>query len=72
MSVVVLLGDCVFYIILTWYFDILISSNRGRGESIFFPLKRLYKLIVKNDHNKKKIMSTGIDLTKNQNYMLQD
>jgi hypothetical protein len=30
-STVVLLGDCVFYILLTWYFDILIASNRGRG-----------------------------------------
>lgn len=30
-STIILLADCLFYILLTWYFDILIASNRGRG-----------------------------------------
>ncbi len=47
LSVVVLLCDCVFFIVLTWYFDILVASNRGRGESVFFPIKWLYKFIVR-------------------------
>jgi len=30
-SMVILYGDVVFYIILAWYFDHIIASNRGRA-----------------------------------------
>ena len=38
----IMFADAAFFIILTWYFDNVISSNRGRGSSPLFPI---YKLI---------------------------
>lgn len=71
-SVGVMFGDCIFFILLAWYFDILIASNRGRGESIFFPIKNLYKLIFRPKNNRRKVMDNNLDMTKNPNYLLQD
>ena len=48
VSMAILFGDCVFFLILTWYFDHVITSNRGRGESPFFPIKRLIRCFVKD------------------------
>jgi hypothetical protein len=31
ISMVILFGDALFFIILTWYFDHVVESNRGRG-----------------------------------------
>lgn len=69
-STLVLLGNCIFYVLLTWYFDILIASNRGRGESVFFPFKWLYRFMFKKSQQRKVL--TSMDLTKNPKYLLQD
>jgi hypothetical protein len=50
----------------------LIASNRGRGESIFFPFKRLYRFITRPKSQQRTTINQGIDLTKNPNYLLQD
>ena len=42
---VALFGDVVFFIILTWYFDHVAESNRGKGESPLFPFIKIKKLI---------------------------
>ena len=44
---IILFADCLFYLALTWYFDHVVASNRGRGESPFFPFIRLYRCFVK-------------------------
>jgi hypothetical protein len=31
ISMVILFGDALFFIILTWYFDHVVESNRGRS-----------------------------------------
>lgn len=43
-SMGVLFGDAVLFAILTWYFDNVVSSNRGRGDSPLFPIYRLIAL----------------------------
>ena len=45
----VLYADAAIFAILAWYFDHIISSNRGRGESPFFPIKKLINLFKKKD-----------------------
>lgn len=52
LSMVALFGDIAFYIILTWYFDHVIESNRGRGESPFFPFIKIKNLIMRNRQRK--------------------
>lgn len=42
-SMLILYGDIIFFMILTWYFDHVISSNRGRGEPIYYPLNKILK-----------------------------
>jgi len=37
-----LLVDSFYYFVLMWYFDHVVSSNRGRDESYFFFLKAKY------------------------------
>ena len=72
-SMGVLFGDALFFIILTWYFDHVMDSNRGRGESIFFPFKALYKLFG-GGKNKiaNKARAEPIDELRNPNFLLQD
>jgi len=67
----VLFADCLFFILLAWYFDILIASNRGRGQSVFFPFKKLYRLCFKKP-GQKKMPTIDQDVSNNPNYLLQD
>ncbi len=34
--------DCIFYFVLAWYFDNVVSSNRGKDESRTFFLNKDY------------------------------
>jgi hypothetical protein len=43
-SMWILYADAALYALLTWYFDHIISSNRGRGESPLFPIYKIIKL----------------------------
>lgn len=58
-SMFILYGDAILFAILAWYFDHIISSNRGRGDSIFFPIKDLAKLL---GYKKKKQKTTLINI----------
>jgi len=40
----VYIGNCLFYGILTWYFDHVVSSNRGKDESPLFLFSKNYIL----------------------------
>lgn len=44
-SMGILYGDALFFIILSWYFDNVVSSNRGRGKSPIFFVYELIALI---------------------------
>jgi len=44
-SMAVLFGDCLFFMLLTCYFDHVISSNRGRSEPLYFPLNKLFRFL---------------------------
>ncbi len=48
----VLLTNAVFYACLAWYFDNVLSSNRGRGDSVFFPFIRVAKVLGYNSEKK--------------------
>jgi hypothetical protein len=39
--------------ILTWYFDHIIASNRGRADSLFFPFKKCFNLFKKPKFHRK-------------------
>jgi len=54
----VLYGDAIFFAILAWYFDNVISSNRGRGDSLLFPIHRLINLFK----SKNKIRKNAFEL----------
>lgn len=41
-SILILALDIVFYAVLAWYFDHVVESNRGRGDSIIFFLKKSF------------------------------
>jgi hypothetical protein len=51
VSMLVLLADGLFFIILTFYFDHVVESNRGRGESPLFPIYKITKLFSKSSNN---------------------
>lgn len=70
-SMFILFADAAFFIALTWYFDHVVESNRGRGESPFFPFIKIFKLF-KKDRKKARIIPTGIDQLRNPNFVLQD
>jgi hypothetical protein len=40
----VMFGNAALFGILTWYFDNVIPSNRGRGKSFLFPIYELLAL----------------------------
>jgi len=44
-SMFILYGDAIFFALLAWYCDNVVASNRGRGDSLFFPFHRLLKLL---------------------------
>jgi hypothetical protein len=48
VSVLILLCDSVVFIVLTWYFDRVVESNRGRSDSPLFPLLAILKLFRKS------------------------
>jgi hypothetical protein len=56
-SMFILYADAALYALLAWYFDNVISSNRGRGESLLFPIHRLLKLL---GMKKKQKVNAGI------------
>jgi hypothetical protein len=41
-STAILFGDCLFFMVLTYYFDHVVASNRGRSEPPYFPLNRIF------------------------------
>jgi hypothetical protein len=45
---VILFLDCLFFVILTWYFDHVIESNRGRNDSLLFPFLKIINKFKKN------------------------
>ena len=51
-SMLILYGDVLFFIILTWYFDHTIAANRGRGEPFYYPFNKLTKLFRKSKTKK--------------------
>lgn len=71
ISMIYLFADCAFFIVLTWYFDHVVESNRGRGDSPLFPFVKIYNFFKKN-RDQKKIIPSGIDQLRNPNFMLQD
>lgn len=54
----ILFGNVLFYIILTWYFDHTIASNRGRAEPFYFPFNRIAKYFKINQPSAVPIDST--------------
>ena len=40
----IMFGDAALFLILAWYFDNIVSSNRGRGNSILYPIYDLISL----------------------------
>ena len=59
---------CFFYLVIAWYFDNVMASNRGHGQPIYFFLNPHYwlkdclrKLMEKNKPKNRKV-STMIDL----------
>jgi hypothetical protein len=40
----ILFADAFLFALLAWFFDNVIASNRGRSESLLFPIYRLMKL----------------------------
>lgn len=45
---VILFGDCLFYMALAWYFDNTIASNRGRAEPFYYPINKIVACFRKN------------------------
>jgi hypothetical protein len=70
ISMVILLLDCIFYILLTWYFDHIIESNRGRNDSLFFPIKMILNLFKKSER-KRMAFDIGVEHLKKANYIIQ-
>lgn len=71
VSMIILFASGVFFIILTWYFDHVVESNRGRSDSPLFPFKRLINLFKGKDR-KRRIIPTGVDQLRSQNFILQN
>lgn len=63
-SMFILYADAAFFALLAWYCDNVVASNRGRGDSLFFPIHRLGKLLFKE--KKKEKINFGMIL-KNRN-----
>jgi hypothetical protein len=43
----IMFADATLFLILSWYFDNVIASNRGRGNSFLFPIYDLIDLVRK-------------------------
>lgn len=56
----ILYADAALYALLAWYFDNVISSNRGRGDSFLFPFHRLIKCFKKSKVEKNKVFLKGL------------
>ena len=46
-SMGVLYADAALFIVLAWYFDHVVASNRGRGASFFFPIHAVINFFKK-------------------------
>ena len=68
----ILFGDMLFFIILTWYFDRVIESNRGRGESPLFPFIAIKNLFFKPKEKAHTAIPETLDQLKNPNYIAKD
>ncbi len=68
----ILFGDALLFIILTWYFDHVNESNRGRGDSFLFPFKRVYQFFVKNKKKSNKVAKHEESAYKSANYLVHD
>lgn len=49
ISMLIILADGALFVLLTWYFDNIIASNRGRGNSPLFPFISIYKRLFKKN-----------------------
>lgn len=67
-SVYVLLANIAFYVVLTWYFDHVVQSNRGGTYSYWFFLQKSFWM--KTSKKKKKEMS--VDDLRNPAYNIRD
>lgn len=56
-SMGVLYADTAFFAILAWYFDNIVSSNRGRAKSPLFPIYSLINLFKKEQEKPRNIGS---------------
>jgi len=56
-SMWILFADAALFILLTWYFDIVLESNRGRGDSPFFPFIKIWKKFMKKEERVRAIPS---------------
>lgn len=62
-SMGILYADAVFFLILAWYFDNIVASNRGRGKSPIFFVYELRNMIV-GEPEKKSLKNTILLKTK--------
>jgi ATP-binding cassette subfamily A (ABC1) protein 5 len=46
-SMGIMFADAALFLILAWYFDNVVASNRGRADSFLFPIYDLINLIRK-------------------------
>jgi hypothetical protein len=70
LSMVILFLDCLFFVVLTWYFDHIVESNRGRNDPLLFPLKKVIEWLRKGRKNKE-VIDLGIEHIKNVNFIIQ-
>lgn len=72
-TVLILLGDVVFYMLLTWYFDNVMENNRSSGQPAYFIFTRKFwgcksrQLQTQNpEGNELMILTSQIDSVENQ------
>lgn len=51
----ILYADAALFALLAWYCDNVVSTNRGRGESLLFPIYRIMKLFGYKGKSKQKV-----------------
>lgn len=56
-SMLILYGDVLFFMILTWYFDHTIASNRGRAEPFYYPLNKILKFFKSKTEEERRVMT---------------
>lgn len=56
----ILYADAFLFALLAWFCDNIIASNRGRSESLLFPIYRLMKLFGYKKDSKPKILNINL------------